>query len=114
MIRRPPRSTLFPYTTLFRSHGRQRGPVDVPRAHDRRRDVADGLGVESVDQNDQRAKRGDQDLEPAQPARVDESLHVDSRHHLPPPGSARDSRSYPDTRLYPAETAFSSSSPTTS
>src|SRR5260370_25923135 len=22
MIRRPPRSTLFPYTTLFRSHGR--------------------------------------------------------------------------------------------
>src|SRR2546430_11373718 len=34
MIRRPPRSTLFPYTTLFRSrafgeHGRQR-PVKVP------------------------------------------------------------------------------------
>src|SRR2546430_5020367 len=25
MIRRPPRSTLFPYTTLFRSHGRRRG-----------------------------------------------------------------------------------------
>src|SRR5256885_9985352 len=24
MIRRPPRSTLFPYTTLFRSRGRQR------------------------------------------------------------------------------------------
>src|SRR3712207_7566292 len=24
MIRRPPRSTLFPYTTLFRSHARQR------------------------------------------------------------------------------------------
>src|SRR5687768_18280679 len=24
MIRRPPRSTLFPYTTLFRSFGRQR------------------------------------------------------------------------------------------
>src|SRR2546422_6017893 len=28
MIRRPPRSTLFPYTTLFRSHGR-RPPEDV-------------------------------------------------------------------------------------
>src|SRR5437899_5289702 len=26
MIRRPPRSTLFPYTTLFRSHRRGRGP----------------------------------------------------------------------------------------
>src|SRR3712207_8358442 len=29
MIRRPPRSTLFPYTTLFRSH---RGPRDRPEA----------------------------------------------------------------------------------
>src|SRR5256885_4070717 len=28
MIRRPPRSTLFPYTTLFRS-GLQLGPVEV-------------------------------------------------------------------------------------
>src|SRR2546422_4820203 len=28
MIRRPPRSTLFPYTTLFRSH--QRMPLDDP------------------------------------------------------------------------------------
>src|SRR3712207_8057537 len=26
MIRRPPRSTLFPYTTLFRSHGPGREP----------------------------------------------------------------------------------------
>src|SRR2546427_3448914 len=26
MIRRPPRSTLFPYTTLFRSHQRERQP----------------------------------------------------------------------------------------
>src|SRR2546422_1570492 len=26
MIRRPPRSTLFPYTTLFRSHGDQQQP----------------------------------------------------------------------------------------
>src|SRR3712207_9315263 len=31
MIRRPPRSTLFPYTTLFRSHGDL--PV-VPLDHD--------------------------------------------------------------------------------
>src|SRR5436190_15680492 len=26
MLRRPPRSTLFPYTTLFRSHAREAGP----------------------------------------------------------------------------------------
>src|SRR3712207_7559510 len=31
MIRRPPRSTLFPYTTLFRSHT---GPLDHPAVGD--------------------------------------------------------------------------------
>src|SRR3712207_8498007 len=32
MIRRPPRSTLFPYTTLFRSaRGREVGDVDAAR-----------------------------------------------------------------------------------
>src|SRR5712675_3122669 len=39
MIRRPPRSTLFPYTTLFRSpparppHGRRRGPRYAASGH---------------------------------------------------------------------------------
>src|SRR2546430_7768799 len=42
MIRRPPRSTLFPYTTLFRSRNRRRVPVRalVPastRRHRRKR-----------------------------------------------------------------------------
>src|SRR2546430_11156781 len=37
MIRRPPRSTLFPYTTLFRSH------VDVPLGHDLQRYRVDHL-----------------------------------------------------------------------
>src|SRR5438270_7527578 len=31
-IRRPPRSTLFPYTTLFRSRGRRDGRASAPRA----------------------------------------------------------------------------------
>src|SRR2546426_3502229 len=31
MIRRPPRSTLFPYTTLFRSHGESVDLRVVPR-----------------------------------------------------------------------------------
>src|SRR5437588_12182200 len=31
MIRRPPRSTLFPYTTLFRSVGRAAGDVSARR-----------------------------------------------------------------------------------
>src|SRR3712207_8033964 len=35
MIRRPPRSTLFPYTTLFRSQQRRKkgGPVDAAVQH---------------------------------------------------------------------------------
>src|SRR3712207_8981419 len=37
MIRRPPRSTLFPYTTLFRSH---RGVDDLSRRHERHRRAA--------------------------------------------------------------------------
>src|ERR1035441_3420681 len=32
MIRRPPRSTLFPYTTLFRSLGSQAAPTPEPRS----------------------------------------------------------------------------------
>src|SRR3989442_13819650 len=45
MIRRPPRSTLFPYTTLFRSRGflksrqasRQRGLARARLSHERQR-----------------------------------------------------------------------------
>src|SRR3712207_6982042 len=42
MIRRPPRSTLFPYTTFFRSHGSANPPAlervytDLTPAHDDR------------------------------------------------------------------------------
>src|SRR2546422_5253270 len=35
MIRRPPRSTLFPYTTLFRSVARLVGDVDLRLVQDR-------------------------------------------------------------------------------
>src|SRR5256885_12037308 len=62
MIRRPPRSTLFPYTTLFRSDdpllriGEQRGgfqvggnSIDNPQPVDRVGvDLVDGNGVEVV------------------------------------------------------------------
>src|SRR3712207_7811175 len=49
MIRRPPRSTLFPYTTLFRSVGQQeaeRGADDDEPAPLRLVDVADDRGKE--------------------------------------------------------------------
>src|SRR2546429_3391397 len=55
MIRRPPRSTLFPYTTLFRSvhedrdlgHTRSRGRVPWRRARRRSRRGLPALGVGS-------------------------------------------------------------------
>src|SRR5690349_22632476 len=40
MIRRPPRSTLFPYTTLFRSGGALEPAARAARPAGRRRDVA--------------------------------------------------------------------------
>src|SRR5436190_10882094 len=45
MIRRPPRSTLFPYTTLFRSERRGNGEV-IGLAHDIRQVVG---GHDAVD-----------------------------------------------------------------
>src|SRR3712207_6952933 len=39
MIRRPPRSTLFPYTTLFRSRGQTLGEVALGEEQQRRADV---------------------------------------------------------------------------
>src|SRR3712207_7991139 len=56
MIRRPPRSTLFPYTTLFRSHRRDHlDPVGVPLLV-----LEQGLqaaGVQRADAGDQGAHR---------------------------------------------------------
>src|SRR3712207_7767801 len=45
MIRRPPRSTLFPYTTLFRSPG---GPADQRVAHGEVRHQRDDEGEGDV------------------------------------------------------------------
>src|SRR5258708_24131345 len=39
MIRRPPRSTLFPYTTLFRSARATDNLTEIRRAGDRARDL---------------------------------------------------------------------------
>src|SRR2546430_3870620 len=44
MIRRPPRSTLFPYTTLFRSLLEQELPGGVQRDHEPEALAAAGLG----------------------------------------------------------------------
>src|SRR5256886_17325116 len=71
MIRRPPRSTLFPYTTLFRSLGRH-------RLQDRRpqRCASPGLGCGHRGAGHRRAVqgtglRGRRPLQPRQPAAAD-------------------------------------------
>src|SRR2546430_11377755 len=71
MIRRPPRSTLFPYTTLFRSlQAQQPGAhavVDVVRVvGDLVRDVAK-LGLEARTRAVEKALRDAARLVPAQP-----------------------------------------------
>src|SRR5689334_24711415 len=51
MIRRPPRSTLFPYTTLFRSArpgAGDRGDQHRPRAEDAGRDLRPGRDRKST------------------------------------------------------------------
>src|SRR5688572_31755595 len=62
MIRRPPRSTLFPYTTLFRSllpvagNGAGRRPAADPESHqvpaDHDRGLLHGLGDAAIDHRD--------------------------------------------------------------
>src|SRR3712207_8221253 len=57
MIRRPPRSTLFPYTTLFRSSRLQGVVVRRVCRLEREKPVAGGLGLgrQVHDQNRERA-----------------------------------------------------------
>src|SRR6266516_8076389 len=58
MIRRPPRSTLFPYTTLFRSPHADRSLEDVHRRRDRR-GVLGLLGDRRREANAARSARAD-------------------------------------------------------
>src|SRR3712207_7677631 len=68
MIRRPPRSTLFPYTTLFRSHVELADLVAAPqvqvggavvdgRERPRRLDAAQHLADRDVDDRDRKSTR---------------------------------------------------------
>src|SRR5688572_32061472 len=80
MIRRPPRSTLFPYTTLFRSHvGRldgQRLPgpaLDEAHPHERALGVAQDDPVERHDRGEQDRAHGDRDPQDRKSTRLNSS-----------------------------------------
>src|SRR3712207_8737585 len=63
MIRRPPRSTLFPYTTLFRSHedgllfDLARLGVHEPRPHEDRRGIGHVLFLALLHREDRKSTR---------------------------------------------------------
>src|SRR2546430_11374216 len=69
MIRRPPRSTLFPYTTLFRSHGGEDEAAEP-------RDVEHGLHDDGAANEDREADADDGDR---RDHRVLERMLVDQR-----------------------------------
>src|SRR3712207_6854017 len=71
MIRRPPRSTLFPYTTLFRSLDREAGDEQADRVADRAQH-GDGQHVAPTHLVGQRAE--------AQPDR--QPRPAEDAHHL--------------------------------
>src|SRR3712207_6900470 len=81
MIRRPPRSTLFPYTTLFRS--------EDPEA--RREQHLEAAVVDRVDADG----AGHEDAERKQPVRHAQELHPRSEEHT----SELQSRQYLVCRL---------------
>src|SRR2546425_10710713 len=74
MIRRPPRSTLFPYTTLFRSHLLQlvQHPVELRGVGGRRRAAANPLGHRLADR---REPQSDHDAAPEDEHEREDVLH---------------------------------------
>src|SRR2546430_128610 len=97
MIRRPPRSTLFPYTTLFRSRD-QESADDVRHGGEQRDrpEDADGLRVlaardrDGPDHGDRRDRVGErhkrrvqQPGDPADHAQPDERRQHEDEHHRP-------------------------------
>src|SRR3712207_8695384 len=84
MIRRPPRSTLFPYTTLFRSHQQQRQEEQQPGAHPLDEPVREGAEWHGrVDLRRIVGPRGGQPVErpeQAEPGEDRKSTRLNSSH----------------------------------
>src|SRR2546421_486006 len=108
MIRRPPRSTLFPYTTLFRSARPQDRPQLAARGGERHR-IPHAPGRRPARRNPPRVPNGDGVLRPRlRPAPLDLGRHAeprdrtgreraDPRQHGPLLPDARERRPRPAT-----------------
>src|SRR3712207_8145389 len=78
MIRRPPRSTLFPYTTLFRSARRARAPLRrAGRAHRRGARARGGPHAHGA-----RAERGRKEHAPPRARSEEHTSELQSRQYL--------------------------------
>src|SRR3712207_7074349 len=84
MIRRPPRSTLFPYTTLFRSAARRGPPAELARWQRRIAEKRDRLTSVRATLRDLRRKIEDvRARERATPPRSEEhTSELQSRQYL--------------------------------
>src|SRR3712207_6978311 len=78
MIRRPPRSTLFPYTTLFRSPLHQRAP-HLRQERDERLAAAPVEEADPLRHRDRGVTRG-QRHQPPEPALDRKSTRLNSSH----------------------------------
>src|SRR2546425_9571124 len=63
MIRRPPRSTLFPYTTLFRSDRAFQGSQDIAAGDERRDDLVHVRADVEVPRHDGRSEEHTSELQ---------------------------------------------------
>src|SRR3712207_7933654 len=81
MIRRPPRSTLFPYTTLFRSAREQRVGADRAACGFRQIGHGDGMGVGARGLEAQPLHQGAVQVRPLEEGQVDrKSTRLNSSH----------------------------------
>src|SRR5258707_5497954 len=85
MIRRPPRSTLFPYTTLFRSLGRSSDDADIvglhPDDHALLRDDEQFVAFQDIRETDDRpVALGRKDVDDAERNGDRKSTRLNSSH----------------------------------
>src|SRR2546427_13173078 len=89
MIRRPPRSTLFPYTTLFRSSGLAQAPVrgavllerEQPPLSERQDVAGEGRPLGGIDLDQVEPARAQElDGRDGEPGQVDESREIGRAH----------------------------------
>src|SRR5947199_3756923 len=78
IIRRPPRSPLFPYTTLFRSEQQHAGVADAEAEHAAGDRDEQALGNQLA--NEPSASGADREAERQEPARDRKSTRLNSSH----------------------------------